>query len=391
MKKDQPSARFGHSQIVYENKVYIFGGWDGKHTLNDFWEFDPDRKQWTRVIEHTRVAPRYRHTAMTYNNFMVIFGGVDNSQSRYNDIHMFDFSLRIWIRVIVLGQSPSPRTFHRVDQIEQKTALLGNQMLLVGGFDGDKLNDLWSISLKELKSISPSTSLMPHKPKNAYEKLEIPDFSQSKMTPLKSKPEIRKKLNDTKGVWTKISSPYGTERNSQEPEERTGHSLIFDGEYLLVLGGVNSKSICLEMGSIDCFDFKRQVWFKRSTSGVPPSIRSSIQNCYLADKRVAIFFGGYFVDDFYNDCFSLDCERLTWSCLSRELIPITRRAYFTMNLCNDSIYIFGGRGKLQIFSCLFRLTYNQHTEELVAEEIISIGERPCERFGHCASVIDSSL
>jgi hypothetical protein len=112
--KIHPSARFGHSQVVFEDKVYLFGGWDGKYTLNDLWEFDPISMKWNLILKHCSVAPRYRHSAVCYKNFMVIFGGVDSCQIRFNDIHFYNFGAKVWVRVIVPGQLPTPRTFHKV-------------------------------------------------------------------------------------------------------------------------------------------------------------------------------------------------------------------------------------------------------------------------------------
>lgn len=36
-----PSARFGHSYVSYQDSLYLFGGWDGTITLNDFWRYTP--------------------------------------------------------------------------------------------------------------------------------------------------------------------------------------------------------------------------------------------------------------------------------------------------------------------------------------------------------------
>ena len=37
---ESPSERLGHTSIRYHNCMYLFGGWDGVKTLNDFWEYD---------------------------------------------------------------------------------------------------------------------------------------------------------------------------------------------------------------------------------------------------------------------------------------------------------------------------------------------------------------
>lgn len=34
---DSPLNRFGHTAIVYEHSMYIFGGWNGHDTLDDLY------------------------------------------------------------------------------------------------------------------------------------------------------------------------------------------------------------------------------------------------------------------------------------------------------------------------------------------------------------------
>ena len=119
------------------------GGWDGTATQNDLWAFEFSTESWKRIFKFCDVAPRYRHSAVIYNNFMVIFGGVDHYHIRYNDIHVLNLMDMSWRRVIVSSDSPSPRTFHKAIQ---NSAF----MFVVGGFDGEKLNDIWKINLKDV-------------------------------------------------------------------------------------------------------------------------------------------------------------------------------------------------------------------------------------------------
>jgi len=38
-KGDIPSPRYGHTAVVYKEMMYVFGGWDGTRTLNDFYQY----------------------------------------------------------------------------------------------------------------------------------------------------------------------------------------------------------------------------------------------------------------------------------------------------------------------------------------------------------------
>ena len=78
-----PTPRFGHSCVIFDEKMWLFGGWDGKSTLNDIWTFEWTSRKWKKISSYSDVAPRYRHTSIAYNNFMVVFGGVDHYHIRY--------------------------------------------------------------------------------------------------------------------------------------------------------------------------------------------------------------------------------------------------------------------------------------------------------------------
>ncbi|DAZ98425.1 TPA: hypothetical protein N0F65_000139 [Lagenidium giganteum] len=90
-----PSRRFGHSGVVHgpTNRLIVFGGWDGRDTLNDLHEYNFETKEWKR-LETSGISPphRYRHTAVIHGDSMFVFGGVDKSHSRFNDLQRLDLS-----------------------------------------------------------------------------------------------------------------------------------------------------------------------------------------------------------------------------------------------------------------------------------------------------------
>lgn len=88
-----PSRRFGHSGVVHtaSNRLVVFGGWDGRDTLNDLFEFNFVTKEWKKMETHGVSPPhRYRHTAVIFGDNMFVFGGVDKTHSRFNDLQRLD-------------------------------------------------------------------------------------------------------------------------------------------------------------------------------------------------------------------------------------------------------------------------------------------------------------
>ena len=91
---------------------------------------------------------------------MYIFGGVDKSQvqkkkkinffaknlkffffqERFGDLHEYSFLLETWKRIIVSGEGPTARSFH-------KSTVFEGYMYILGGFDGLRKNDMFRINL----------------------------------------------------------------------------------------------------------------------------------------------------------------------------------------------------------------------------------------------------
>ena len=377
--KTHPCARFGHSLTVWEDKAYLFGGWDGKYTLNDLWEFSSEQG-WTLVVKHSSVAPRYRHTAVTFKHCMVVFGGVDSFQTRFNDMHIFSYTGRVWTRVIVPGVLPTPRTFH-------KAVVLDKHLLVLGGFDGDKLADAWrlDLALTCFDSWSQTKAVSVRQIDNAlplFPPLPIPNQN---ILPASS---VLLSLMEGKepGKWLKLAD----HSLPNSPEERTGHGLAFCSDTLYLIGGVNSRSVCLTLSCLDAFDVKNCQWSRRMCTGECPTARSSMQYLEL-ERGQLFFFGGYFVEEYYNDVFILDLFNLTWTRVSSGITEVARRAYCSLVYSGDYLFVYGGRNKTDIFNDLTKLTYNSENRRITAEKVAAFGEAPKERFGHSAVVSGRSM
>lgn len=136
---ETPSNRFGHTACVYDHSLFIFGGWNGHFTMDDIFQYSFASNYWYE-IKRTKPLSRYRHSAVMVNQKMYIFGGVDTTKQRFNDFYSYDVEKRLWIKEETMGDIPKARTFHRA-------VSFGNIMYLLGGFDGNRLNDMHIIAL----------------------------------------------------------------------------------------------------------------------------------------------------------------------------------------------------------------------------------------------------
>ncbi len=119
------SARFHHTSVVFNDKIWVIGGWDGSNK-NDVWS-SPDGKTWTRVTSSADWSKRNGHTSLVFDN-------------------------KIWVIENDVWSSPDGKTWTEVTASTDWTGrsvhasvIFDNKIWVTGGYDGDKnLNDVWS-------------------------------------------------------------------------------------------------------------------------------------------------------------------------------------------------------------------------------------------------------
>ena len=145
----QAPAIWGHSTIVYEGDMWIFGGRDSDHCLSQLWRFNWNNKMWVNETDKSSIQPppRKGHSAVTYSHCMIIFGGHDSGASTgfMNDLWVYDFNQSEWREIkMERDDKPPPRNFH-------KAAILASEMFIFGGNNDDGLlNDFWSADFSDI-------------------------------------------------------------------------------------------------------------------------------------------------------------------------------------------------------------------------------------------------
>jgi hypothetical protein len=98
---------------------------------------------WTE-LETKSFAPEMRrgHSSVIADNFMVIFGGCYMESTCYDDVIYLDLSTNTWIPIPTTGSIPSARQGH-------SAVLYGATMWVYGGSSSDGyMSDLYSLSLE---------------------------------------------------------------------------------------------------------------------------------------------------------------------------------------------------------------------------------------------------
>jgi len=93
-----PSPRYFHSCVMYNGKMFVFGGYNGTERLNDMYEFDFPHNTWKRMYQSSNFlkdsgnmpSGRSSLVAQVYQNSMYVFGGY-NGQVVLNDFYEFKF------------------------------------------------------------------------------------------------------------------------------------------------------------------------------------------------------------------------------------------------------------------------------------------------------------
>lgn len=101
--QDNPGCKAAHSAEIIDNKIYIFGGWNGKKTLNEMNIFDIETEQWIEPqIEGYKPGNRNNHATCSYDNYMYLHGG-HNGEIWQDDFDIFDTKEMIWNKVTCKG------------------------------------------------------------------------------------------------------------------------------------------------------------------------------------------------------------------------------------------------------------------------------------------------
>lgn len=120
-----------HSAVVYDDKLWLFGGYSGNYFTNSLCCFDFKTETWTEVTASGEI-PTYRsaHVAGVYGDKMYIFGGW-NGANQNNEIYAFEFKTGQWARIQSNGPAPPARCSHTAVVSER----LG-KLIVYGGYGG---------------------------------------------------------------------------------------------------------------------------------------------------------------------------------------------------------------------------------------------------------------
>ena len=289
------AKRSKHTMGAWNDRIYVFGGDNGKKMLNDFLVCHVTESSWARVVYTGQPpAPRYHHSAVVFNNSMFIFGGYtgdiySNSNLRNkNDLLEYCFTTSQWIDWTdkITGPLPPARSAHGA-------TVHGKKLWIFAGYDGNtRLNDMWAI---DLTSQSPQWEQINQLGDNPPTCCNFPVANVGDSMYVfsgQSGAKITNNLYEFKFqqcCWVRIPTEHLLRTDASPPQRRYGHSMVAYGQRLYVFGGAADGILDNE---VHCFDVSSQCW-----SVIKPSVESQVPS---------------------------------------------GRVFHTSAVCGDSMYIFGG-------------------------------------------------
>lgn len=135
----QPSGRRGHSAVVFNGVMHVFGGYqDLRGSSSELWTFDLNTERWNLFLTPSyfeQPPPRHNHSCVIHDAAMWIYGGLTDLQPRA-DFWKWDFTTHQWSRIKV---QKGPGELHSHAAVKG----MAHMYIFGGERSGVTLNELW--------------------------------------------------------------------------------------------------------------------------------------------------------------------------------------------------------------------------------------------------------
>ncbi|XP_050307728.1 leucine-zipper-like transcriptional regulator 1 [Anthonomus grandis grandis] len=119
---------------VARDSMFVFSGQSGARMTNSLFQFNFFDRSWTRISTERilRGAPqpparRYGHTMVSFDRHLYVFGGAADA-TLSNDLHCFDLDSQTWSVVL-----PDPDSFAPSGRLFHASAVVNDAMFIFGG------------------------------------------------------------------------------------------------------------------------------------------------------------------------------------------------------------------------------------------------------------------
>ena len=372
-----PASRMGATFTNYYNKLFLFGGLLSSEK-SDLWMLEIRNKVYTwKKIKYSKdisFNPRYGHSCVLFNNSLYIFGGNMNLKKiKYplEDILIYN----IKTNTMKIGSFKNEKYGYNPNRIyipqrrNHIAQAIGWNMIVHGGIDiskeylkenhgdvneeeirvneteiknmdihGNVLNDFMALDLISFKWMNLSNILYKIKGKKKHSINGIPRVYHSSCLVLSYENLLKgNKLNIYKNNTYVKDDPL----ENEEFEEKQKFEIKYEGIY--IFGGLDDYlKDTNNLFILHCFR-NPLVFFEPVIDGAPPSPRHMAVMNFNKILNFITIYGGKDLYNIYNDLFILDIMNFQW--IKIELFgpeSICGRMGHCGGIINEKLYIFGG-------------------------------------------------
>lgn len=313
-----PGPRAAHSFDILENRIIVFGGWNGKRALNDLHIFDFQTGVWQQ-LEPTPDTPsaRNNHATAVWDNKLFLHGGHDGTKW-LSDVYILSSSMSshedteeprpfadslTWTRAQTSGVHPSARACHSLSRV-------GRKIYLFGGYNGSV----------------------------CYSAIELLD------------------LDTMTWIQPQVSGPIPTARNA--------HSMTVIGKLLYLFGGHSGSK---HLNDLQIFDTSKLEWSTPVVTGsIPPGLRGHSAN--LVGNKIVVF-AGYDGKTRLNDLYFFDVSESKWHHPTEpEGGPPGRQRHTSCLVGSKKLLVYAGFNGTKWLSDLYLLDIGKFEENALNDE-----------------------
>ena len=330
-----PTTRHGHSAIIYDGYMYIFGGYDGTTRYADTLKLNLTTYEWTTVsTSGTPPTGRYQHSAVYYLDgstpYMYIFGGM--LLVTQQDTHRLNLSTNAWSNTLSYsGTRPSIRREHTA-------VVYGTKMWVFGGWDGTTKNyQLHSLDLSQSTvAWSNTITCTGTAPAGIYGHTAVVygDYMYVSCGNAAAVSNATYKINLSTLVWSLI-----TLKGSVPPAARYGNTIALSGAFFYVFSGFNT----FHFNDTFKFDIVDESWEGPIVvpEGTPPPIRSK-HTSVVYNGCLYIWGGALSSVPIDNIVYKLDLSTLIWSIIPCSGVAPSARYGHSAIVYGNYMYVYGG-------------------------------------------------
>lgn len=327
-----PGPRAAHSCDLIGNKLYVFGGWNGKQALNDLYVLDFNTMTWSlRDLTGNGPSSRNNHSIAMVGVQLFIHGGHDGT-AWLKDLYTLNTDTGRWDLPSISGISPSSRACHTLTRVERK-------LYMFGGYDGKKcFNDVDILDLDTMAWIRPHVHGGLPKPRNAHTMTAVGEkiylFGGHSGT---------KHLQDIHILDTKQMRWESPDIGGAPPPGLRGHTANVIGSKIYVFGGYDGVS---RTSDLHILNLEERQWEHLHMKEGAPHGRQRHTACLVGSQKLYVF-GGFDGLKWRDDMQILDVGKLQeheiTSNATSSLLENMRLLLNNENLFPDVTFIVEGR------------------------------------------------